>query len=55
MTRKSMKAAYELTSRGTVAYDIPGALAAWTQDGRMYWVPDEAVSETTCRRDFPRH
>jgi hypothetical protein len=46
-TKKSLTAGYKLTDKGTVAYNIPGTLAAWTEKDRLYWVPIKPVSETT--------
>lgn len=48
-TRKSLTAAYRLTDKGTVAYDIPGTLAAWTEGGRLHWVPKKPVRVSTIR------
>jgi hypothetical protein len=46
-TKTSLTVAYKLTDKGTVAYDIPGTLAAWTEGGRLHWVPKEPVCEPT--------
>ena len=45
-TKKSLTAAHRLTDKDTVAYNIPGTVAAWTEGGRLHWVPKEPVCAT---------